>query len=103
MGEFYGTILGNITNVQELILDKSHRNTKTWCIQHKTLIIKTSKLTNYRRVLLIVVCLFVLLRIKRVYTTHHVIKLTNRTKFNKINIINALIEKWMMCDALWAP
>jgi hypothetical protein len=42
----------------------------------------------------------VLLHIERVYTTHHVIKLTGCTKFNKINIINGLIE---MCDALWVP
>jgi hypothetical protein len=33
-----------------------------------------------------------------VYITHHVIKLTSHTN---LNIINVLIEKWMLCDELW--
>jgi hypothetical protein len=40
------------------------------------------------------------LRIENVYTTNHVIKLLDCREFNKTNI-NALIEKWMLCDALW--
>jgi hypothetical protein len=43
-----------------------------------------------------------LLRIENIYTTYHVIKLLDRREFEKINI-NALIEKWMSCDALWVP
>ncbi len=42
------------------------------------------------------------MRIKNVYTTYHVIKLLDRREFDKVNI-NVLIEKWMSCDALWAP
>jgi len=40
-----------------------------------------------------------LLRIENVYTTYHVIKLLDHKEFDKVNI-NALIEKWMSCDAL---
>jgi hypothetical protein len=36
-------------NVQELIIDKLHGNTKTWCIQHKTLIIDAFELIKYRQ------------------------------------------------------
>jgi len=36
------------------------------------------------------------------YTIHDVIKLIDHGEFNKVNI-NALIEKWMPCDALWVP
>jgi hypothetical protein len=42
------------------------------------------------------------LKIENVYTTYHVIKLLDRREFDKVNI-NALIEKWMLCDALWVP
>jgi hypothetical protein len=42
------------------------------------------------------------LKIENVYTTYHVIKLLDRREFDKVNI-NALIEKWMLCDALWLP
>jgi hypothetical protein len=40
------------------------------------------------------------LKIENVYTTYHVIKLLDRREFDKVNI-NVLIEKWMLCDALW--
>jgi hypothetical protein len=85
-------------NVQVLIIEKLHENTKTWCIQRKSLIINASELTKYRRWLPILVCLLILLKIENVHTTYHVIKLLDRRKFDKINI-NALIEKWMSCDA----
>jgi hypothetical protein len=35
-------------NVQTSIIKKLRENTKTWCIQHKSLIIDASKLTKYR-------------------------------------------------------
>ncbi len=54
-------------NVQELIINKLHGNTKTWCIQHKTLIIDIFEFTKFRRWLPILVCLFMLLRIEKVY------------------------------------
>jgi len=41
-----------------------------------------------------------LLKIENVYTTYHVIKLLDHREFDKVNI-NALIEKWMSCNALW--
>jgi hypothetical protein len=72
---------------------------RTWCIQHKSLIIDAFELTKYRHWLPILVCLLILLQIENVYTTHHVIKLLDRREFNKVNI-NALIEKWMPYDAL---
>jgi hypothetical protein len=89
-------------NVQALIIEKLHGNMKTWCIEHKLLIIDAFELTKYRRWLPILVCLLILLRIENVYTTYHVIKLLDRREFNKVNI-NALIEKWMPYDALWIP
>jgi hypothetical protein len=63
------------------------------------LIIDTYKVTKYKSWLPILVCLLILLQIGKVYTTHYVIKLIDRRKFNKVN--NSLIEKWMLCDALW--
>jgi hypothetical protein len=87
-------------NVQMLIIEKIHGNTKTWCIQHKLLIIGACELTKYKHWIPILICLFILLQIENVYTTHHVIKLLDRREFNKVNI-NALIEKWMPCDTLW--
>jgi hypothetical protein len=35
-------------NVQVLIVKRLHENTKTWCIQHKLLIINAYELTKYR-------------------------------------------------------
>ncbi len=48
MGKFYGIFWEIPWNVQELIINKLHGNTKTWCIQHKTLIIDAFELINYR-------------------------------------------------------
>ncbi len=87
-------------NVQMLIIDKLHGNTKTWCNQHKLLIIDPFELTINRQWLPILVYSLILLWIENVYTTYHVIKLLNHKEFNKVNI-KALIEKWMPCDALW--
>jgi hypothetical protein len=47
--------------LQVLIIEKLHGNTKTWCIQHKLLIIDTYELTKYRHWLPILVCLLILL------------------------------------------
>jgi hypothetical protein len=35
-------------NVQMLVIEKLHGNTKTWCIQHISLIFDISKLTKYK-------------------------------------------------------
>jgi hypothetical protein len=35
-------------NVQALIIGKLHGNMKTWCIQHKSLIMDTLELAKYR-------------------------------------------------------
>jgi hypothetical protein len=48
-------------NVQTLIIEKLHGNTKTWCIQHKSLIINAFELTKYKHWLPILVCLIILL------------------------------------------
>jgi hypothetical protein len=89
-------------NVQVLIIENLHGNMKTWCIQHKSLIIDASELKIYSRWLPILVYLLILLKIENVYTTYDVIKLLDRREFDKVNI-NSLIEKWMPCDALWVP
>jgi len=64
------------------------------------LIIDAFELTKYKHWIPILIYLFILKRIKNVYTTHHVIKLLDHREFGKVNI-NALIEKWMPCDTLW--
>jgi hypothetical protein len=87
-------------NVQVLIIERLHGNAKTWCIQRKSLIIDASELTKYRQWFPILIYLFILLKIENVYTTYHVIKLLDCREFDKVNI-DALIEKWMSCDALW--
>ncbi len=71
-------------NVQTLIIEKVHGNTKRWCIQHKSLVIDSFELTKYRRWIPILICLFILLQIENVYTTHHVINLLDRREFNKV-------------------
>jgi hypothetical protein len=43
--EFFGELP---QNVQVLIREKLHGNMKTWCIQHKLLIINAYELTKYR-------------------------------------------------------
>jgi hypothetical protein len=89
-------------NVQVIIIKKLQGNTKTWCIQHKSLIINASELTKNTRWLPNLICLLILLRIENIYTTYHIIKLLDHKKFDKVNI-NTLIEKWIPCDALWVP
>jgi len=47
------------------------------------------------------VCLLTLILIKKITGTYHNISLFNKKEFTRPNI-NALIEKWMPCDLLWA-
>jgi len=49
MGEFMDFFWELPHNVQALIIEELHENTKTWCIQHKLLIIDAYKLTKYRQ------------------------------------------------------
>jgi len=48
MGKFYGIFWELPQNVQALIIGKLHGNMKTWCIQHKSLIMDTLELAKYR-------------------------------------------------------
>ncbi len=73
-----------------------------WCIQHRSLIIDATKLTKYRKWLLIIICIITLIPIKKVFATHHSIRFLDKREFTRPNI-NALIEKWMSSDMLLAP
>jgi hypothetical protein len=59
-------------------------------------------LTKYKKWLLVIVCIITLIHIKKVFATHHSIQFLNIIEFTRPNI-NALIEKWMPSDMLWAP
>jgi hypothetical protein len=59
-----------LENIQELILKKLHGGTKIWCIQLCTLIIDTTKLTKYKRWLLVLVCLLTLAEINKTTAAH---------------------------------
>ncbi len=48
------------------------------------------------------VCLLMLIPIKKVATTYHIIKFHDRKEFTKPNI-NVLVEKWILCNLLWTP
>jgi hypothetical protein len=49
MGKFYGKHFWELPqNVQALIIEKLHGDTKTYRIQHKLLIINASQITKYR-------------------------------------------------------
>jgi hypothetical protein len=62
-------------NVQELIIKKLHGEMKMWCIQPKILInFDITQLTKYMRWLLIMVCLLMLIPIKKVAASYHIIK-----------------------------
>jgi hypothetical protein len=100
IGEFYGFFFGITTKCSSVNHRKITLEYEKWCIQNKLLIINAFELTKYRRWFPILVCLFILLRIENIYTTYHVIKLLDHREFDKVNI-DALIEKWMLCDALW--
>lgn len=54
-------------NIQELILKIIYGGTQVWCMQHRTLMIDTIELTKYRQWLLIIVCVFIPLLIKKVF------------------------------------
>ncbi len=54
-------------NIQELILKRIYGGTQVWCMQHRTLMIDTIELTKYRQWLLIIVCVFIPLLIKKVF------------------------------------
>jgi hypothetical protein len=87
-------------NVEEIILKRLHGGTQVWHIQHKTLIANITILTKYRRWMLVIVCIFTLLPIRKTFATHYKITLTNTHELFKPNI-NVLIEKWIPCDLLW--
>jgi len=53
------------------------------CIQHKTLIINTIVLTKCRRWLLLLICLFTLIPIKKIVSFHHDVIFVDREKFTK--------------------
>jgi branched-subunit amino acid transport protein AzlD len=46
------------------------------------------------------VCLLILIPIKKIITTHHNIIIFDKRKFTRPNI-NVLIEKWMPFDLMW--
>jgi hypothetical protein len=71
-------------------------------IQHRSLIIDVTKLTKYKRWLPIIVCVIIVIPIKKVFAMHDSIRFLDKREFTKTNI-NALIEKWMPIDMLWAP
>jgi hypothetical protein len=48
------------------------------------------------------VCLLILISIRKVATTYHIIKFHDKRKFTKPNI-NVLVDKWIPCDLLWTP
>jgi hypothetical protein len=50
--------------------------------------------------MLVIVCIFTLLPIRKAFATHYKITFTNTQELSKPNI-NALIEKWIPCDLLW--
>jgi len=87
-------------DLQELILKKLDGGTLIWCIQHHTLMINSSELTKYRHWLSVLACLPTLLPLEQIVATHHQIIVQDSKEFNKLNI-NALVEKWMLCDMLW--
>jgi hypothetical protein len=87
-------------NVQEIILKRLHGGIQVWRIQHKTLIVDTTILTKYKQWMLVIMCIFTLLLIRKVFATHYKITITNTQEFSKPDI-NALIEKWIPCDLLW--
>jgi len=98
--EKFNTLL---ENVQELIIKKLHGEMKMWCIQPKILInFDITQLTKYMRWLLIMVCLLMLIPIKKVAPTYHIIKFHDRKEFTKPNIM-FLVEKWIPCNLLWTP
>jgi hypothetical protein len=98
--ELVNRLRGLCIHLQELILKKLHGGTLVWCIKHHTLMINSSKLMKYRHWLLVLACLPTLLPRKQIITTHHQIIVQDSKEFNKLNI-NALVEKWMLCDMLW--
>jgi hypothetical protein len=59
-------------------------------------------LKKYRRWLPVIVCIITLIPIRKVFATHHSIQFLEKREYTKPNI-NALIEKWMPSDMLWAP
>jgi len=73
-----------------------------WCIQHTSLIIHVIELTKYRRWLLVIICIITLIPIKNFFVKHSLIQFLDMKIFTKPNL-NALIEKWMPSDMLWAP
>ncbi len=62
------------------------------CIQLEILIIDITQLTKYGRWLPVMVCLLMLIPIKKVATTYHIIKFHDRKEFTKPNI-NVLVRK----------
>jgi hypothetical protein len=91
-----------LENIQKLIIKKIHGGIEMWCIQHKSLIIDATELTKYGKWLPIIVCIITLIPIKNFFAMHHLIQFFVRREFTRPNI-NALIEKWMPNDMLWAP
>jgi hypothetical protein len=50
--------------------------------------------------MLVIVCIFILLPIRKAFATHYKIIITNTQELSKPNI-NALIEKRIHCELLW--
>jgi hypothetical protein len=71
-GNFVGKLRTLHKNVQELILKKLHGGTKVWCIQLEPLIIDIAYLIKYKRWLLVMVCLLMLIPVKKVPSTYQI-------------------------------
>jgi hypothetical protein len=50
----------------------------------------------------VIVCIITLILIRNFFATHHSIQFLDKRKFTRPSI-NALIEKWMPSDMIWAP
>jgi hypothetical protein len=70
-----------------------------WSLKNYILYIDITQLSQYRKWLLIIICVFVLTRVKRITLTNHIVSMKDAKEYLKPNI-NALIKWWIPLDLL---
>jgi hypothetical protein len=73
-------------SIQGLILQKLHGKKNVWSLQICILYIDSAKLYQYRKWLLLIICVFILTRVDKVTLTNDIVSMKDEKEYLKPNI-----------------
>jgi hypothetical protein len=64
-----------LINIHESILQKLHGKTTIWSLQNYILYIDSAKLYQYKKWLLVIICVIILTKVNKVIATNHIVSM----------------------------